>query len=243
MLEWFESLHAKPASANRSLPVLSVILCQAEVYGYRPEDSNPCKDIERYRRRARERFLSPDEIRRVVEVLNRHDETRPAQAAVIRLLLLTGYRKGELLTLKWRDYREGKLFLRDGKNGPRTVWLSSAAREVLDQLPRESAWVFPSRRGSSDHLSGITRFWRDVRMEADLRDVRLDDLRHRFASQAAMRGIPLPVVARLLGHAQVQMTLRYAHVSDRDVEAAAERVGGAMAGIMNGSSARPELGP
>ena len=74
VLEWFESLHAKPASANRSLPVLSVILRQAEVYGYRPEDSNPCKDIKRYRRRARERFLSPDEIRRVVEVLNRYDE-------------------------------------------------------------------------------------------------------------------------------------------------------------------------
>ena len=108
VLEWFESLHAKPASANRSLPVLSVILRQAEVYGYRPEDSNPCKDIKRYRRRARERFLSPDEIRRVVEVLNRYDETRPFQAEFIRLLLLTGCRKGELLTLKWRDYREGK---------------------------------------------------------------------------------------------------------------------------------------
>ena len=95
VLEWFESLHAKPASANRSLPVLSVILRQAEVYGYRPEDSNPCKGIKRYRRRARERFLSPDEIRRVVEVLNRYDEARPFQAAVIRLLLLTGCRKGE----------------------------------------------------------------------------------------------------------------------------------------------------
>ena len=100
VLEWFESLHAKPSSANRSLPVLSVILCQAEVYGYRPEDSNPCKDIRRYRRPARARFLSPDEIRRVAEVLNRHDETRPAPAALVRLLLLTGCRKGQLLTLK-----------------------------------------------------------------------------------------------------------------------------------------------
>ena len=96
VLEWFESLHAKPASANRSLPVLSVILRQAEVYGYRPEDSNPCKGIKRYRRHARERFLSPEEIRRVVEVLNRYDEARPFQAAVIRLLLLTGCRKGEV---------------------------------------------------------------------------------------------------------------------------------------------------
>ena len=113
----------------------------------------------------------------------------------------------------------------------------------MDRLPRTSAWVFPSHRGKPGHLSDVTGFWREVRTEAGLRDVRPHDLRHTFASQAAMQGIPLPVVARLLGHAQVQMTLRYAHVSDRDVEAAAERVGGVIAGIMNGSSARPECGP
>ena len=182
VLEWFESLHAKPASANRSLPVLSVILRQAEVYGYRPEDSNPCKDIKRYRRRARERFLSPDEIRRVVEVLNRYDEMRPVQSAVIRLLLLTGCRKGELLTLKWQDYREGKLFLRDSKNGPRTVWLSAAAREVLERLLRKNAWVFPSPYRAAEHLAEITEFWQDVRTEAGVPDVRPHDLRHTCAS-------------------------------------------------------------
>ena len=214
VLEWFESLHAKPASANRSLPVLSVILRQAEAYGYRPEDSNPCKDIKRYRRRARERFLSPDEIRRVVEVLNRYDETRQAQAAVIRLLLLTGCRKGELLTLKWRDYREGKLFLRDSKNGPRTVWLSSAAREVLDRLPRNSAWVFPSRWGNLDHLSDITGFWRDVRTEAGLSDVRPHDLRHSYASIALMHGETVLTIGRLLGHDHPGTTLKYTNFAD-----------------------------
>ena len=85
--------------------------------------------------------------------------------------------------------------------------------------------------------------WKKVRKLAGIEDVRLHDLRHTFASQAAMQGIPLPVVARLLGHAQVQMTLRYAHVSDRDVEAAAECIGGAMACIMNRSSVRPEPTP
>ena len=85
--------------------------------------------------------------------------------------------------------------------------------------------------------------WKKVRKLTGIEDVRLHDLRHTFASQAAMQGIPLPVVARLLGHAQVQMTLRYAHVSDRDVEAAAERIGGVMAGIMNRSPVRPEATP
>ena len=203
----------------------------------------PCKNIKRYRRRARERFLPPDEIRRIVEVLNRYVETRPFQVAVIRLLLLTGCRKGELLTLKWQDYREGKLFLRDSKSGPRTVWLSSATREVLDRLPRRNEWVFPSPYRYAEHLAEITDFWQEVRAEAGLHEVRVHDLRHTFASQAAIQGIPLPVVARLLGHAQVQMTLRYAHVSDRDVEAAAERIGGVMAEIMNSAPVRPDLAP
>ena len=91
-----------------------------------------------------------------------------------------------------------------------------------------------------EHLADIFNFWKDVSTEAGLRDVRPHDLRHSFASQATMQDIPLPVVARLLGHAQVQMTLRYAHVGDRDVEAAAERIGGVMVGIMNRSPVRLE---
>ena len=224
VLEWFESLHAKPTSANRSLPVLSVILRQAEVYGYRPEDSNPCKDIKRYRRRARERFLSPDEIRRVVEVLSRYDGTRPLQATVIRLLLLTGCRKSELLTLKWRDYRDGKLFLRDSKNGPRTVWLSSAAREILDRLPRKSAWVFPSRWENLDHLSDITGFWGDVRTEAGLREVRPHDLRHTYASIALMHGETVLTIGRLLGHDHPGTTLKYTNFADAAAREAVDTV-------------------
>ena len=110
-------------------------------------------------------------------------------------------------------------------------------------MPRKNEWVFPSPYRYAEHLAGITDFWQEVRAEAGLHEVRVHDLRHTFASQAAMQGIPLPVVARLLGHAQVQMTLRYAHVSDRDVEAAAERIGGVMAGIMNRSPVRSELAP
>ena len=224
VLEWFESLHAKPASANRSLPVLSVILRQAEVYGYRPEDSNPCKDIKRYRRRARERFLSPDEIRRLTGLLKRHEETRPLQVAVIRLLLLTGCRKGELLTLKWRDYREGKLFLRESKTGPRTVWLSSAAREVLDRLPRGSAWVFPSAWRGVEHLAGIADFWGEVRTEAGLRDVRPHDLRHTYASIALMHGETVLTIGRLLGHDHPGTTLKYTNFADAAAREAVDAV-------------------
>ena len=131
---WFASLRDTPVAADRSAPVLSVIMRQAEVYGYRPEGSNPCVGIKRYRRKGRERFLSADDVRRLGEVLDRNEVDNPKVVAIVRLLLLTGCRKSEIVTLKWSFYREGKLFLPDSKVGPRTVWLSSAARAILDSL-------------------------------------------------------------------------------------------------------------
>ena len=114
---WFASLHETPVAADRSAPVLSVIMRQAEVYGYRPEGTNPCAGIKRYRRQGRERFLSVAEIRRLGEVLARYEADYPQAVVIIRLLLLTGCRKGEIVTLKWSFYREGKLFLPDRKTG------------------------------------------------------------------------------------------------------------------------------
>ena len=129
-----------------------------------------------------------------------------------------------MLTLKWRDYREGKLFLRDSKNGPRTVWLSSAAREVLDRLPRKSAWVFPSHWRNLDHLSGITDFWQDVRTEAGLRDVRPHDLRHTYASIALMHGETVLTIGRLLGHDHPGTTLKYTNFADAAAREAVDAV-------------------
>ena len=176
---WFASLRATPAAADRSAPVLSVILRQAEVYGYRPENSNPCKGIRRYRRRGRERFLSPDEFHWLGAVLARHQTRRLLAVAAIRLILLTGCRKGEILSLVWSSYREGKLFLPDSKTGPRTVWLSSVARKVIDVLPRRGRLVFPS---TTARPLVIEPAWQAMRAEAGLDDVRLHDLRHTCAS-------------------------------------------------------------
>ena len=179
---WFASLHETPVAADRSAPVLSVIMRQAEVYGYRTEGTNPCAGIKRYRRQGRERFLSAAEMRRLGAVLARHEADRPQAVAIIRLLLLTGCRKSEITTLKWPFYREGKLFLPDSKTGPRTVWLSSAARAILDGLPRTSVWVFPSPRTAGfQHTVGVDKSWHRVRAEANLCDVRLHDLRHTYA--------------------------------------------------------------
>ncbi|MCY3754913.1 MAG: tyrosine-type recombinase/integrase [Alphaproteobacteria bacterium] len=226
---WFASLHATPVAADRSAPILSVIMRQAEIYGYRPEGSNPCTGIKRYRRKGRERFLSEPELCRLGQVLDRHEARYPRKAAFVRLLLLTGCRKTEIVTLAWSDYREGRLFLRDGKTGPRTVWLSSPARAVLDGLSREGQWVFPSPRSWGPASAAVfDKFWGRVRQEAEIADVRLHDCRHSYASIAIMGGESITTTARLLGHDNAQTTLRYAHLSDRPVREAAD----ALAGIL-----------
>ena len=114
----FASLHAKPAAADRSAPILSVIMRQAEIYGYRPEGSNPCKGIKRYRREGRERFLSAAEIRSLAAALDRFEADHPQQVAIIRLLLLTGCRASEVRTLKWRYRREGSTPAPQGAASP-----------------------------------------------------------------------------------------------------------------------------
>ena len=99
------------------MPVLSVILREAELLGYRSEGSNPCWGIRRYRRKGRERFLSDDEIARVAATLSSHEAEWPLETAAIRLLILTGCRKSEIVSLRWTDYRDGRLFLPDRKTG------------------------------------------------------------------------------------------------------------------------------
>ncbi len=226
---WFARLRATPVAADRSMPVLSVIMREAEAMGLRPEGSNPCRGIRRYRRKGRERFLCADELRRLSARLKAHEARWPQHVAVIRLLLLTGCRKGEILTLQWSDYREGRLFLRDSKTGPRTVWLSEPARTVLDRLERKGRWIFPASRGDRPR-SGcwLFHFWNRVRAEADLEDARLHDLRHTHASLALRQGETVLAIGRLLGHRRPETTLKYTHVADAMVQDAAETVGAVL---------------
>ncbi len=226
---WFASLAATPAAADRSMPVLSVIMKEAEAMGLRPEGSNPCRGIRRYSRKGRERFLTDGEMRRLGAALSHHAARRPLHVAAIRLLLLTGCRKNEILTLRWSDYRDGHLFLRDSKTGPRTVWLSGPARKILDGLERRKRWIFPARRANRPQDGyWLDYFWWKLRAEADLDDVRLHDLRHTHASFALQQGETVLAIGRLLGHRSAETTLKYAHPADAMVLDAAETVGAAL---------------
>ncbi|MBV1692340.1 site-specific integrase [Novosphingobium sp. G106] len=232
---WFADLNNRmgPGGANRVVAILSSLLNKAESWGYRLENTNPCRAVRPNRKRKCERFLSRAELERLGEALARvrssEDKVRPIAATAIALLLLTGCRAGEITSLQWQDLRGNRLKLRDSKTGPRTVWLGDEARALIDDLPRlkNIPWLFWSPRVRKP-LRWLDYYWHEIRSEAGLRGVRLHDLRHTFASHAAMNKETLPMIGRLLGHSNQQSTARYAHLGDEHVLDAAEQIGAAI---------------
>ena len=224
------ALSDRPAMANLVIATLSRMIDQAISWGVAGEIANPCRSAPKYRTRRRERFLTDAEFRRLGSTLDELEATgrlSPHAAAAIRLLMLTGCRRNEILTLRWEDVRleAQELHLTDSKTGPRTVSLSPEAVAVLATLPRLSGnpWVIPGAKPGA-RLSSLFEPWRRVRARAGLDDVRIHDLRHSYASRALALGESLPVIAKLLGHAQIQTTARYTHLTRDAVKDAATRV-------------------
>ena len=233
---WFDLYSCTaPGGATRALDVLRQILNHAMALGLLPR--NPADGVRPNPRTRPTRFLSRAEIDRLYAALRSHRGRGSGrqQCDIIRLLLLTGCRKGELVSLRWSEVDDDVLNLADTKTGPRTVFLNTPARAILWRQPRVGPYVFPAPKNPSAPRSSELSVWRKVRRSAGLDDVRLHDLRHTFASHAVISGVPIPVVARLLGHSHVRMTLRYVHVSDRDTQDAAERVGSAISEVLSGS--------
>ena len=229
-----DSLSAMPYQANRTLAVLSAMFRLAEAWALVAPGNNPCRGVRRYKETPRERFLSRDEYRRLGRALaeaERDGSENPVAVAAIRLLLLTGCRKNEILSLQWDDVDRvaGELRLKDAKAGARRVPLTPAVTAVLSGIPRneENSWVFAGRRPGSRYVA-IHQVWMRLRARAGLDDVRLHDLRHSYASRALALGAGLPMIGRLLGHATVSATARYAHLSRDSERASAARVGGSI---------------
>ena len=215
--------------ANRCLEMISKMFNLAEMWGLRPDGSNPRKHIKKYPEEKRERFLSPAELRRVGEVL-REMETEgielPSSIAAARLLILTGCRLGEIMTLQWEhvDIPGKALRLPNSKTGAKVVHLGQPAVEVLERIERveRNPWVIVGTK-SGARLSDLQPLWQRVRARAG-QDVRIHDLRHTFASTAVASGQGLPMIGKLLGHTQVQTTARYAHLTADPVKSAADSV-------------------
>jgi integrase len=226
---------ATPTEANRALALLSTMFNFSERVGERPDGSNPCRHVERFPQRRRERFLSEDELARLGDALAAYTGS-PYHVATIKLLIFTGARLGEVLGLRWEwvDFDRGDARLPDSKTGAKTIQLPAPALEVLAALPRieSEPHVLGRHRGTTF----IEAPWRRIRTAAGLGDVRLHDLRHAFASVAASAGLALPIIGKMLGHTQAQTTQRYAHLASDPVKAAAAAVAAKIAAAMSGGA-------
>ncbi|MCP3963423.1 MAG: tyrosine-type recombinase/integrase [bacterium] len=234
------AMAATPGAANNVRGLLSKAFSLAEVWGWRPEGSNPVRHVQRYKVPKRERHLSATELSRLSEVLaeaERSGSVLPEAITAIRLLILTGCRRNEILELRWDyvDFEAGCLRLPDSKTGPKTVPLNSAALQVLSEIERraDGPFVIPGRKPGS-HLHSLNSQWQRIRSAAGLEDVRLHDLRHSYASFGVNLGLPLPMIGKVLGHSNASMTERYAHLADDPVREANERIGAHIAAVMSG---------
>ena len=233
-----KSLLETPYQANRALALLSKAFNLAELWGLRPDHSNPCRHVKKFKEEKRERFLSQQELAHLGKAFTDAEAGRlltkrgsPISAyaiAAIRLLILTGARRNEILSLRWEDVNleAGRLELPDSKTGRKFVYLPAPAMQLLSQLPRvpDNPHVIVGRR-KGRHLTDAKFPWEAIRRAAGLDDLRMHDLRHSFASVGAAGGMSLPVLGALLGHQNVTTTARYAHLSDDPLRLAANDIG------------------
>ena len=224
-----------PTSANYSLRVLATLLARAEEWGYIPLGSNPARLVKQNPHRIKHRPLSVEELHKVGTLITEMESKKQigaAVAAILRLLLLTGCRRNEIVTLKWRDVDQEAccIVLKDHKTakhmGERRVYLGPAGVKILSGVAGKKlgTYVFPNAEGTS-HISPMKVYlgWKAVREAAEITDARLHDLRHSLGAKAGAT-LPAFMVQTILGHRQPSTTSRYATPLNVAVEEAVHRL-------------------
>ncbi|SIN99143.1 Site-specific recombinase XerD [Rhodovulum sp. ES.010] len=244
--ELHHRLRHVPYQANRVLGVISKMFNLAEVWGLRPDGSNPCRHVPKYREKKRERYLTQAELQRLGTVLSevlREGSETPHMVGAFRLLILTGCRLGEIQTLKWEYVTAQGLELPDTKTGARRIPLPQAARDVLHSIPHVPGNPYViAGKVPGQYATDFQHPWRRIRARAGLPDVRIHDLRHTYASNAVSSGMPIQMVGKLLGHTQLQTTMRYAHLADDAVRRAAEENASRLSSVLgDAGNAMPAL--
>jgi integrase len=216
----------------------------AEAWGLRLDGSNPVRHVKKYREDKRERYLTKAELQRLGTVLADAQIKRsesPFAVAAIGLLVLTGARLNEILTLRWEyvDLENEVLRLPDSKTGAKLIYLNAVAINLLRTMPRMAGNPYViAGKNSGARLINLQKPWRRIRAKANLDDVRIHDLRHSFASVAAGTGMSLPMIGKLLGHSQPVTTARYAHLAVDPIRAASNLIGAEISAAMNGKKRR-----
>jgi integrase len=226
-----------PVQANRAVTLAHKMFELAERWGLRDDGTNPCRHVDRYPEKRRERFLSPAELGRLGDALTKLEgELHPSATLAVRLLVLTGARRSEILKLTWEevDLERSVLSLRDSKTGAKEIPFGAPARRLLAEALRERGNPYVCFGTEGGYLVGIDKPWRKIRAEAGMPNLRLHDLRHSFASVGAAGGESLLIVGKLLGHARASTTERYAHLDRHPAQAAAERISEEIAAALEG---------
>ena len=263
------SLGDRPYQANRLVAVIASMFSFAARHGIVPRGMNPAQGIERFRESARERYLGIEELNRLGETLrlaeaeglpwrldsgkpqskhlareeNRRTVLSPEVVLAFRLLMFTGARLREILTLQWShiDFERGLINLPDSKTGRKTIVMSAATVDLLRNRERRGPFVIPGLDGDRSR-SDLKKPWQAIQRHAGLEGVRIHDLRHTFASIGAGASLGLPIVGKLLGHSQPATTARYAHLDADPLRRASNIIGdhltAALAGHNPGSQAQ-----
>lgn len=231
----------KTRRANAVLGTVHTLFEQAIKWKMRAD--NPAKRIERNPEHNRERYLSAAELERLLAALDHWQQRKPDSCDVIRLALLTGARRGEVIGMEWSQLDLdaagvwSKPFQTTKQRKPHRVPLSPEAIDLLRRRRASRVVRFDDRVfGDRDIVvSRVERDWREIRAAAGLEDVRLHDLRHSFASVLVSQGLSLPIICALLGHSRPSTTNRYAHLADAPLREAAAIVGKLVGGRNRGA--------
>tara|TARA_B100001094_G_scaffold194497_1_gene188385 strand:+ start:1699 stop:2904 length:1206 start_codon:yes stop_codon:yes gene_type:complete len=244
IFNWFEECSVRtPGRANRLLDVLSSVFKQAVIE--RQCLTNPCEGIQRNPTQSMNRFLSQPELKQLAKVLDKESKRshhHKQHTDIVKLLLYTGCRLSEILHLTQDKVKAQELHLEDSKTGARVIPLSKAAQNILKPYRKlKRKILFPDKKNITQFRDDFSTFWKRIRKQAGIADVRLHDLRHTFASYAVMQGCPLVMVSKMLGHKRYRSTLRYTHVSDPMVIEQAEKVGQMLYETVNKSDYDKQL--
>lgn len=228
---------SKP-TANTAIAILSKAFNLAEIWGWRDDYTNPCRHVKKYPMRPRQRFLSKEEFNRLKRQLDFYEKAQlesPSVITALKLLLFTGCRHSEILTLKWSyvDFDNQCFRLPDSKTGAKTVYFSDTVGNILKNVKRQpnNPYVVIGEV-SGQHLNNLQKPWRRIRKDCGIEDVRIHDLRHSFASMAAASGMSLTLIGAMLGHSQPQTTAQYVHLIGDPMRAAANAVSNTISEAM-----------
>jgi len=202
--------------ANRVLCLIRHVFNVAINWGY--IEKNPATGIKQYPEKSRDRFIQPEEMIVFMETLNKQKNVQLRQ--LVMLLLLTGQRKSNIMSIKWSyiDFHNNMLYLPETKNGEsQRIPLTNQAIELLNEIretqAKQSEYVFASNRNKSGHINSLKTFWTKVLQEAKLDNLRIHDLRRTMGSYQAITGSSLHIIGKSLGHKSTQSTEIYARLN------------------------------